>query len=84
MSADGSYIPRARRRELAYGKATIRDDDEDIEEDVANTNSDTAEDSKEQTTARSAAVGETLGIGKKDWALLVFGTKKTSAASIQQ
>ena len=87
IASDGSFISRSKRREWLYGTIANKDDESDAEDEVvtaANANQEAEENARKASAMSSVAIGEKLGIGKKDWNLLVFGSKKTPAASLEE
>lgn len=70
-----------------YGSVLNKDDDSDMEDEMlvmANANQEAEENARKASVMSSAAIGEKLGIGKKDWNLLVFGSKKTPAMNLEE
>lgn len=88
VAADGSYIPKSKRREWMYGHIPNQDDVSDVEEEVTATNTNATQEAEEHAKKMSAmsttAISEKLGISKKDWAMLVLGPKKPPATSLQE
>jgi hypothetical protein len=87
IASDGSFISRSKRREWMYGTVVGKDEESDVEDEVvtaANANQEAEENARKLSAMSSVAVGEKWGIGKKDWNMLVFGTKKTPAASLEE
>ena len=88
VAADGSYIPKSKRREWMYGHIPNQDDVSDVEEEVTAANANASQEAEEHAKKMSAmsttAISEKLGISKKDWAMLVLGPKKPPATSLQE